>query len=196
MKDISVGYEIIRWQLFYFSILHISFCSPRAAIVSLGTSVVCSIIISFNGNVSLYQLFSSPKSDFRMVWTDNSRVFFIFCLFRATPVAYGGSQDRGLIGAVATATAKPDPRHICNLHHSSWQCQILNPLSEDRDWTCVLMDARRFVFTEPRWELLEYLINTRCRWVMRAWGGYLLLAIVDSLFPGEGHCLNQLELTQ
>ena len=27
--------------------------------------------------------------------------FFFFCLFRATPVTYGGSQARGLIGAVA-----------------------------------------------------------------------------------------------
>ena len=33
--------------------------------------------------------------------------FFVFCLFRATPTAYGGSQARGLIGAVATG-----------LHHS------------------------------------------------------------------------------
>ena len=28
-------------------------------------------------------------------------VFLSFCLFRATPAAYGGSQARGLIGAVA-----------------------------------------------------------------------------------------------
>ena len=28
--------------------------------------------------------------------------FFIFCLFGVTPGAYGGSQARGLIGAVAT----------------------------------------------------------------------------------------------
>ena len=27
----------------------------------------------------------------------------------------------------------------CNLHHSSWQCLILNPLSKARDWTCNLM---------------------------------------------------------
>ena len=27
--------------------------------------------------------------------------FFIFCLFRAAPTAYGGSQARGLIGAIA-----------------------------------------------------------------------------------------------
>ena len=34
-------------------------------------------------------------------------LFLNFCLFRATPAAYGGSQDRGPIGAVATS-----------LHHS------------------------------------------------------------------------------
>ena len=28
-------------------------------------------------------------------------VFFVFCLFRATPMAYGSSQARGQIGAVA-----------------------------------------------------------------------------------------------
>jgi len=27
------------------------------------------------------------------------------------------------------------------LHHSAWQCQILNPLSEARDQTHVLMDT-------------------------------------------------------
>ena len=31
--------------------------------------------------------------------------------------------------AYATATAMQDPSHVCNLHHSSWQCQILNPLT-------------------------------------------------------------------
>ena len=29
--------------------------------------------------------------------------FFVFCLFRATPVAYGGSQARGQGGAVAAS---------------------------------------------------------------------------------------------
>ena len=43
--------------------------------------------------------------------------------------------------ADTTATATPDPRHVCDLLHSSWQCQILNPLIEARDGTCVLMDA-------------------------------------------------------
>ena len=35
--------------------------------------------------------------------------------------------------AYTTATAKQDLSHICNLYHSSWQQQILNPLSEARD---------------------------------------------------------------
>ena len=29
----------------------------------------------------------------------------------------------------------PDPSLVCNLHHSSWQCRILKPLSEARDQT-------------------------------------------------------------
>ena len=40
-----------------------------------------------------------------------------------------------------TATATPDLSPICDLHHSSWQCWILNPLREARDWTCILKDA-------------------------------------------------------
>ena len=36
------------------------------------------------------------------------------------------------------ATARQDPNHLCNLHHSCW---ILNPLSEARDPTHILMDT-------------------------------------------------------
>ena len=46
----------------------------------------------------------------------------------------------------ATATATPDSSRDCNLHHSSWQLQILNPLSEIRDQTCVLMDTSQISF--------------------------------------------------
>ena len=42
--------------------------------------------------------------------------------------------------ATATATATWDLSCIYNLHHSSQQRQDLNPLSEARDRTCVLMD--------------------------------------------------------
>ena len=48
--------------------------------------------------------------------------------------------------AYTTATAMWDPDHICYLHHNSQQQQILNPLSEARDRTCVLMDASQIRF--------------------------------------------------
>ena len=71
---------------------------------------------------------------------------FILCsFFRATPVAYGGSQARGPMGAAVqvyiTATAVPDLSHILDLPHSLWQCRIFNPLSEARDQTCILRDT-------------------------------------------------------
>ena len=44
--------------------------------------------------------------------------------------------------AYARATATRDPSRICDLHHSSRQCQILNPQSRARDPTCVFMDTR------------------------------------------------------
>ena len=67
-------------------------------------------------------------------------IYTIFFLFRTTPVVHGGSQASDLIGATAasglhTATATQDPSHICDLHHSAQQCQILNPLSKARDQT-------------------------------------------------------------
>ena len=73
--------------------------------------------------------------------------FFFFPLFRAACVAYGGSQAGSELElplpACTTATATWDPRHVCNLHHSSWQRWLLNPLSQARDQTCILMDTSR-----------------------------------------------------
>ena len=62
-------------------------------------------------------------------------------------MAYEGSQARGQIGAIAVSlhhshgNARSDLRHVCNLHHSSRQCWILNPLSEATDGTHTLMYA-------------------------------------------------------
>ena len=52
----------------------------------------------------------------------------------------GVESDLQLL-AYAPATATPDPSYVCDLYHSSQQGQILNPLSEDRDWTRILMDT-------------------------------------------------------
>ena len=55
--------------------------------------------------------------------------------------------------AYTTATATWDPSCIYELHHSSWQRQILNPLHGARDRTHILMDTRWIHTTEPWWEL-------------------------------------------
>ena len=85
-------------------------------------------------------------------FSELSLFFFFSSLFRAAPTAYGGSQARGEVGAIAlayaTATAMPDPRCICDLHHSSRPCWILNPLSEAN-----LHMANRFISAESWWEL-------------------------------------------
>ena len=60
-----------------------------------------------------------------------------FGLFRAAPVAYGGSQARGQLRAVAASrhhshsNTRSEPR--LNGHHSSRHRRILNPPSEARD---------------------------------------------------------------
>ena len=43
--------------------------------------------------------------------------------------------------AYATATEMPDPSRICDLHHTSQQPQIADPLSEASDQTRILMDT-------------------------------------------------------
>ena len=57
-----------------------------------------------------------------------------------------GIWIRAVAVGYAIATAVPDPSCICNLHHSSWQCQILNPLNKARDRTCFLMDMSQICF--------------------------------------------------
>ena len=46
----------------------------------------------------------------------------------------------------APPTATQDPSRICNLHHSSPQHWILNPLSKARDQTHILMDSSQIRF--------------------------------------------------
>jgi len=52
-----------------------------------------------------------------------------------------GVESELQLPAYTTATATPDLSHICELHHSSWQCWVLNPLSGARDQTCILVDT-------------------------------------------------------
>ena len=76
---------------------------------------------------------------------------YFFCLFvfilgphpRHMEVPRLGVESELWPPAYTSTTATQDPSRVCNLHHSSWQHQILNSLSETRDQTHVLMDASR-----------------------------------------------------
>ena len=103
--------------------------------------------------------------------------FLSFVLCRAATMAYGGSPARGQLElqlpAYTTATKTWDLSRVCDLHHNSQQCRILNPLSKARDQTHNLMvpswihfccttkgTPRRHIFKEPVTDKIK--ITTSC----------------------------------
>ena len=57
--------------------------------------------------------------------------------------------------ADTTAVAMLDLSCVFDLHHSSWQHRILNPLSEARDEPATSWLLVGFIFAAPQWELQE-----------------------------------------
>ena len=90
-----------------------------------------------------------PLIPHQLCHSENSRsldpFFFFFCfselhlLHMEVPWLWFESELQ--LPAYTTATKMPDPSCICDLCHSSQQCWILNPMSEARDQTCILMDT-------------------------------------------------------
>ena len=68
--------------------------------------------------------------------------FFFLGLYRwHMEVPRQGAESKLQLPAYTTATATWDPSRIFDLHHSSWQCRIIYPLSEARDQTRILTDS-------------------------------------------------------
>ena len=66
----------------------------------------------------------------------------IFCFGGSTRVAYGSSQARSCIRATAASHSHSGSEpHLWHL----WHCQILNPLSDTRGRTCVLIDTNQIL---------------------------------------------------
>ena len=75
-----------------------------------------------------------------MSWGLKGTLFFFFALFLGLHLGHMEfpRQARGRTGATAASL---------DLHHSSWQSWILNPLIKARDQNCILLD-HRFITTE------------------------------------------------
>ena len=71
--------------------------------------------------------------------------YFIFCFLglhlQHMEVPILGVKLELQLPTYTTATATWDLSHVCDLHHSSWQCWILNPMREAKDWMLILMNT-------------------------------------------------------
>ena len=95
------------------------------------------------------------------LWTWKFVLFFV-CLascflgphLRHIEVPRLGVQSELQLPTYTTATVMQYTSHVYNLHHSSRQHQILNPLSEARDQTLDLMVPKHWATTETPWKKL------------------------------------------
>ena len=72
--------------------------------------------------------------------------FFLEPYLQHMEVPRLGVQSELQLLAYTAATAMQDPNHLCDLHHSSGQHQIPNPLSKARDRTRKLMVPGQICF--------------------------------------------------
>ena len=87
--------------------------------------------------------------------------FFLGLHLQHMEVPRPGVKSELQLSTSVTATARQDSSHICNLHHSSQQGWILEPLSEARDQLHVLMDISWVCFLGATLEfqaLLNFLV--------------------------------------
>ena len=91
-------------------------------------------------------------------------LFFLRLPPRHMDVPKLGDESKLQLPACTTATATwlrircchelwcRSPNRVCDLHHSSWQHLILNPMSKARDRTCILMDPSQVHFCSTTME--------------------------------------------
>ena len=103
--------------------------------------------------------FSCSMYLWKIAWSADFFFFFFFLRWylRHMEVPRLGVSSELHLSAYATATARRDLSHVCDLHHSSWPCWVLNPPSEARDQTHVLW---LLVWFSTRWATMGTLIHT------------------------------------
>ena len=87
---------------------------------------------------------------FYCLFSTSPKFWGFFWLFRAAFAPFGvpriGVELELQLLAYTTAIATWDPSYVCNLHHSSRQRWIPDPLNEARDGNRILMDTSRICF--------------------------------------------------
>ena len=67
-------------------------------------------------------------------------IFYLQLHLQHMEVPRLGLESELQLPVYTTTTATQDLSLVCDLHHSSGQCWMLNPLSKARDRTRILMD--------------------------------------------------------
>ena len=133
----------------------------RSATITSNLAFLHSCSVFFLAKGRLDDVQTSPVRLRQILYFNISKdiKLFLFFFLRAAPAAYGGSQDRVKSKlqplAYTTTTAMRDPSLVCNLHHSSQQHRIINPLSEDRDRPHNLMVTCWIHLPAPQRELQD-----------------------------------------
>ena len=122
--DLSLVFSSYRFFSFFHS-------SPNQVGVTMNSNYMDSEVMTCNSNFSLCQF-----NFFIILFI----LFFCYSFFFPQgphlwhmEVPRLGVQSELQLLAYTRATTAQDLSHVCNLHYSSQQCRILNPLSKARD---------------------------------------------------------------
>ena len=83
--------------------------------------------------------------------------FFFFCFLGPKKCSLARGQIRATAAGLCHSPSNARSKRICELHHSSQQLWILNPLSEkarDQTWASSWILVR-LIIAKPQWELPE-----------------------------------------
>ena len=153
------NFHVIIW-------FHVSSESKHAASMEESPQVPCKLLVWADD-----RLVGSVYKSFRLcafIFFSFFLSLFFFFLVGGTLVEYGGSLARSLIQPAAASLHHSHGKMGSDLHHSSCQCWILNPLSKARDQT---LDTSRLLhlLSHNRNSLCIYFLIQVFRGVRNSW---------------------------